>query len=282
MRAALRATDVLAAVGAFAGRPPASPPAGRFARPEVPDGLVPALAALAGPERAWVLDPLGRDAPPPRPGRPRPLTLAADGEAAPARQVDERTCGAAVLAMLLVAGDPRRGLELGRRPPGVAGSFAALQRTLHARTTRGPGGLPLWPAALGTPPWGAARVARYGRVRYTHRVVGRYGTRRSDGTRVLAAALAAAAAGVPVPLYTGGDLARGPAAAVPRHVVLLTAVRDGLAVLYEPSSARLHAVPAPALTGAGAASAVDRARTTAALGGWPHVVWALLPRDARG
>ena len=276
---ALRATDVLALLGAFTGPAPEPPPAGRFARPEVPEDLAPALAALAPAVRARVLDPLGRRGPQPAPGLPRTLTLpAADGVSAPARQVDERTCGAAVLALLALAGDPRRALELSRRPP-AAETFAGLQRRLHARATRGPGGLPAWPVALGTPPWGAARVARYGPVRYTHRVVG-----GRSGTRVLAAAAEAAAAGVPVPLYSGGDLARGVSTAVPRHVVLLTAVRDGVATVYEPSSGRLHGLPVAGLVAAGGVgrpTGTDRT-TEAALGGWPHVVWALLPRDTRG
>ena len=276
----LRVSDVLAAVGAFSGRPPAPPSAGRFDRPAVPDDLAPLLADLAPAARAWVLDPLGRDAPQPVPGRPRALTLpAAEGVVAPARQVDERSCGPAVLAMLRLAGDPRRALEVSRWPEGAAPAFAAQQRALHRETAHGVRGLPVWPAVLGTPPWGAARVARYGRVRYTHRVVG---GRTAPG--VLAAALAAAAAGVPVPLYTGGDLARGAATAVPRHVVLLTAVRGGLATLYEPSSGRLHAVPRAELEAAVGSRRADVAGRVpeAALGGWPHVVWALLPRDARG
>lgn len=276
----LRLTDLLATAGWSAGPPPVAPPSGRFDRPAVPGDLVPALDALAPAIRARVLDPLGRHGPQPVPGRPRTLSLpAADGVDAPARQVDERTCGAAVLALLALAGDPRRALELSRRPPGAAEIFAGSQRRWHARATRGPGGLPAWPVALGTPPWGAARVARYGPVRYTHRVVG-----GRSGASVLAAAVEAAAAGVPVPLYTGGDLARGVSTAVPRHVVLLTAVRDGVATVYEPSSGRLHGLPVAGLVaagGVGRATRTDRV-TEAALGGWPHVVWALLPRDAQG
>ena len=274
---ALRVTDVLAFLGAFAGPAPLPPPAGRFDRPDVPADLAPALATLAPAVRARVLDPLGRDEPPPAPGRPRTLSLpGAEGVDAPARQVDERTCGAAVLAMLRLAGDPRRALEVCRRPTGAAAAFAAAQRELHARALRGPGGLPWWPAALGTPPWGAARAARYGRVRYSHRVVGGRTARR-----VLGAAVEAVARGVPVPLYSGGDLAGGVSTAVPRHVVLLTAVRDGVATLYEPSSGSLHGVPVPELVAAGREGG-DRRPPTAALGGWPHVVWALLPLDARG
>ncbi|MFE5308345.1 hypothetical protein [Isoptericola sp. NPDC056605] len=273
----VRVTDVLALVGAFAGPAPVPPPVGRFGRPEVPGDLVPALDALAPAVRARVLDPLGREDPPPVPGRPRTLVLpASDGVVAPARQVDERTCGAAVLALLALAGDPRLALGLSRGPHGVGAAFAAAQRVLHARATRGPGGLPLWPAALGTPPWGAARVARYGRVRYGHRVVGGRTART-----VLGAAVEAAGAGVPVPLYTGGDLAGGASTAVPRHVVLLTTVRSGVATVYEPSAGRLHAVPVAGLV-AGARGRRDDRLLAPALGGWPHVVWALLPRDARG
>jgi len=273
----LRLTDLLGGVGAFAAPPPVPPPAGRFDRPEVPADLAAALATLAPAARRRVLDPLGRLGPQPAPGRPRTLPLpGAEGVDAPARQVDERTCGAAVLAMLRLAGDPRRALELSRWPDGAAAAFAAQQRLLHARTTRTARGLPTWPPALGTPPWGAARAARYGRVRYCHRVVGGRTARR-----VLGAAVEAVAHGVPVPLYSGGDLAGGVSTAVPRHVVLLTTVRDGVATLYEPSSGRLHAVPVPALVAAGRDGG-DRRPLTAALGGWPHVVWALLPRDARG
>jgi hypothetical protein len=55
-----------------------------------------------------------------------------------------------------------------------------------------------------------------------------------------------------------------------------------VARLYEPSSGSLHAVPVAALMRPDESGPADRAALTAALGGWPHVVWALLPRDARG
>ncbi len=275
---ALRLTDLLGSVGAFAGRVPPPPPAGRFARPPVPGDVATALAGLPRSLRGRVLDPLARDEPAPAVGRPRALRLPAAGAAAPAaRQVDETTCGSAVIALLLLAGDPRRALALARWSGGAAAGFAALQRSVRARTNRGLLGLPVWPDALGTPPWGAARVARYGPVRYAHRVVG---GRRAPA--VVGAALAAARAGVPVPLFSGGDLDGGAAAAVPRHVVLLTAVGDGTARLYEPSSGRLHAVPERVLLDPGEATAAHRAALVDALGGWPHVVWALLPRDANG
>jgi hypothetical protein len=149
-----------------------------------------------------------------------------------------------------------------------------------------------WPRIYGTPPWGAARFASYGGVRYTHRVAG--------SRALLEAAIAAARAGIPVPLYTGGDVTSGWDSALPRHVVLLTLAdgegAEGSAVLYEPSGAGLHTVPVAALLDPPPASsggadgqqpqgdrtaARVRKALTAALGGWPHVAWVLLP-ERRG
>lgn len=255
----LRLTDLLAAVRLFRGPVPAATAA--------PD---------AGPEvRMAVPDLLGRRQATPQVGRPVPLLLPGS-QPSVARQVDATTCGAAVLVLLRLAGDPAEALTLARHPGGAAHRFAALQRETHSRARR------WWPRSLGTPPWGAAREARYGPVRYTHRVIGRH--RASGRDDVLRAALAAASAGIPVPLYTGGDLGRGATTAVPRHVVLLTAVRESeagsTATLYEPSSGALHAVPAEALVASPVGPGADPRTTTArlrALGGWQHVVWALLP-----
>ncbi|MCK0116904.1 hypothetical protein MWU57_07640 [Isoptericola sp. S6320L] len=284
---AQRLTDLLEAVGLFCGPVPqlsvGAPPA-----PRVPYPVESALRDADPAVRARVLDPLGRDREPPRPGRPDPLLLpeltgAARPGAGPtplapeARQVDETTCGAAVLVMLRLAGDPAAALALARDPRGAGPAFAALQRATQLRTRR------VWPRRLGTPPWGAARAAQYGPWRYTHRVVG--SREPSAGPRaVLRAAVDAASAGIPVPLYSGGDLGHGATAAVPRHVVLLTAVRQTVvgptATLYEPSSGALHAVPVDALRGAGGAPRAQASRRRA-LGGWPHVVWAVLPSEER-
>ncbi|GAA4717763.1 hypothetical protein GCM10023216_02320 [Isoptericola chiayiensis] len=286
----LRLTDLLGSVGLFAGQVPAAPPVGTFRRPSLPSDAVPG----AGDEQSlgWVRDPLGRDDPPPL-WAPRRLLLPGG---APARQVSPTTCGAAVLAMLRYAGDPVAALAVaggdgrdggdGAGQGDPAGRFAADQQRVHRACTRGPLGLPSWPPSLGTPPWAAAAHARYGPVRYTHRVVGAPGS--AAARRVLDAALDAARAGVPVPLYSGGDLARGPATAVPRHVVLLTTVTgaapDATATLYEPSSGTLHSLPAAVLrAGTRARTRPDRrgeAARTRALGGWPHVVWAILPRGS--
>ncbi|MFH6688852.1 hypothetical protein QVL82_08445, partial [Cellulosimicrobium funkei] len=119
-----------------------------------------------------------------------------------------------------------------------------------------------------------ARTARHADVRFVDRVVAGPGAER-----VVRAALAAAARGVPVPLFTGGDLALGLATAVPRHVVLLTDADAvaGWCRVYEPSSGTLRTVAAGALLDGARVPAVRRA-----LGGWPHVCWALLPDGRAG
>lgn len=203
---------------------------------------------------------------------------------AAARQTDGTTCGSAVLAMLAAAGDPTLAYWLvtgervaGHEPAelrdvddasGPAGRFGALQEALKRRSNaRAVLGLLPWPSALGTPPWGAARVARYPGVAYRSVLVD--DSRPSEVTRVLVRAGRALDRGVPVPLYTGGDLSGGAASAIPRHVVLLTGrTAEGFAV-YEPSSGRVHDVPS--------ADLVVPHGPLEALGRWSHVAWALLP-----
>ncbi|KGM09796.1 hypothetical protein, partial [Cellulomonas carbonis] len=206
------------------------------------------------------------------------------------RQADGTTCGSAVLTMLAACGDDGlvTWLATGHvpdvRPPELrdapesalrrlAGArvedrAAVLQRILKRRTNaRAALGLP-WPESLGTPPWGAARVARFPGVRYAHLPVD--DTDRSHLDRVLGTVRAWLAAGVPVPLYTGGDTARGWSTAVPRHVVLAVADRpDGGLDVWEPSRGRVVPTEPEALAG--------RAGPHPGLGGWEHVVWAVLP-----
>ena len=285
--ARLRLTDLLGAAGVFSGRAPVP----RVAVPPdaLPDDVAATLAGLPEPVRRGVLDPLGRADPPGRVGDPVPLLLPSlTGRTTRARQVDETTCGSAVLAVLALAGDPRLAVRLARATDPAA-AFAALQHSVKRATVRTRGDVPAWPASLGTPPWGAARVARYGAVRFTHRVVPDLPRSGSGRVSVWSGILDAVRAGIPVPLYTGGDLGRGLGTAVPRHVVLLVSVGrpDGggeeLARVYEPASGMLHAVPFGALRapdasdGGHADDAPARAARLAALGGWPHVTWALLP-----
>lgn len=275
---------------AFAGPVPSPPPPGRFERPAVPEDVERQLEPVTSRARRSVLDPLARERGTGTVGFPRRLNLPSlDGTAAAAVQVDETKCGSAVLAMLGLAGDPRAALRLASDDP--AGRFVRLQHAVQAKTNRHGLLLAGWPRTYGTPPWGAARFANYGGVRYTHRVAG--------SRALLEAAVAAARAGIPVPLYTGGDVTNGWDSAVPRHVVLLTLADGegdgGSAVLYEPSGAGLHTVPVAALldpppvpsggaetsqsTGDRTAARVRKA-LTAALGGWPHVAWVLLPDRA--
>ncbi|MFE4465659.1 hypothetical protein ACFRCR_11130 [Oerskovia sp. NPDC056781] len=310
----------------------AAPAVRRLARraghPEqVADRLVDALATLRPWERAHVLDPLRRAVPvrawglgAPADGSPTTGPDARFGEplvlgSARAVQVDGTTCGSAVLAVLAAAGDPVVGLWLvagtdvsrgasvhvvtegeadatARELETSSGRFAALQRLLQARTTHAALGPLPWPTGLGTPPWTAARDARYADVRYTHRIV------PGDGAqdRVLASALRSAAAGVPVPLYTGGDLGTGWSTAVPRHVVLLADVsvppeprKDASArfggrwcSVYEPSTGTMHRLRvADLLAGVGEDGEPGRG-VRRALGGWSHVTWAVLPAGRAG
>lgn len=234
--------------------------------PEVVERLDDRIASLDAATRRRVLAPLDV-----------PVGATVRWAGAPARQHDPTTCGSAVLAMLAAAGDPalalwlETGADVRAEPalPGATGAerFAHLQAAIKRRTNRRALLSLPWPAALGTAPWTAAREARYADVRYGHVIVDDRSPEQAGP--VLAAVRAAVAAGLPVPLFTGGDTSTGLATAVPRHVVLATAAdADGMGV-YEPSSGRVLAVPSDVLAHPGA--------RVEALGGWRHVVWALLP-----
>lgn len=279
MRSDLRLTSVLPHVLPWwAGVPDRPGAAATVPGPRSYDSsaLRAALARLSAPARARVRRPLV-----PAPGS-RELRW---GEAV-ARQHDGTTCGSAVLAMTAAAGDVRLALWLesgercgaGAGPAelsgvpratldGLADATARLtflqQRVKALSNARAAAGLP-WPAALGTPPWGAARVARWGELRYHHVIVG--GPRQPEVLDVVASW---AQAGVPVPLFTGGDLVRGVATAVPRHVVLVTDVVGPVWSVYEPSSGAVHQVTRGQLVAGG---------RLPALGGWNHLTWALVPR----
>ncbi len=241
-------------------------------------GQLAAVAELATHWAQWtpqvrtaVLDPI------------RGLTLAG-------RQTDQTTCGSACLVMLAAAGDPGLAgwlaagtVPLTGLPPELAAAepdrlaelssapatvrFGLLQRVVKHRTNRGSVlGLP-WPASLGTPPWGAAREARFLGAPFRQRLLD--DTDTSDLAAVLEEIGRALDAGVPVPLYAGGDSTRGWATALPRHVVLAVERRpDGL-LLWEPSTGKLLPVRTADLLHAG--------RPLAALGGWSHLMWAVLP-----
>ncbi|MDO8121378.1 hypothetical protein Q6346_08645 [Isoptericola sp. b490] len=201
------------------------------------------------------------------------------------RQVDATACGSAVLAMLAAAGDPTlaawltvgwvgsarpaelsnaddRSLEaLSRREPSERAQV--LQRVIKRRSVAHGLGLLGWPGAWGTPPWGAARVARYPGVRWTHRVVDDTDAEQLRDLWSLVAGWVQV--GVPIPLYAGGDSSGGWAEAVPRHVVLAVGGTDRGLEVFEPSTGRLLEL------------ARDGEGRREALGGWGHLDWVLLP-----
>jgi len=127
-------------------------------------------------------------------------------------------------------------------------------------------GLP-WPQALGTPPWALARSARYLGVQFGHAVVDDSDARSLEAT--LACVGAAVDAGIPVPLLTGGDTARGWRTAVPRHVVLAVGARAGGLDVWEPGRGVVVHADREALQGG---------TGHPAFGGWQHLSWAVLPR----
>lgn len=208
------------------------------------------------------------------------------------------SCGAMSLLLLAATGDPvlsawlTTGVRVGPTPPpelsrATPGDLAAAtvtervavaERLLFARSRKRAVGPLTWPAAIGTPPWTAAREARFRGVDFAHTPVHDVDVARARA--VLDAVLRANERGIPVPLYTGGDVAKGITTAIPRHVVLaVPSVRRPNAVrrelrIYEPSSGRIHAVALESLLG--------RRRPLAALGHWTHVTWAVLPGSAFG
>ena len=218
------------------------------------------------------------------------------------RQASPTTCGAMSLLVLAALGDPvlalwlTSGKRAGSVPPPelarlsreelaletVAERVAVAERHVHAAARHHSmlpwGSVPVdWPAAVGTPPWGAARAARFRGVAYTHAVVHDVDVARTRS--ILETVRAANRLGIPVPLYSGGDLGRGgsPATAIPRHVVLAVPSRTakpGELRIFEPGSGRIYGVGIDAL--------LARRRPHAALGGWRHVVWAVLPAAAYG
>ncbi|HEY0186498.1 MAG TPA: hypothetical protein VGC67_03330 [Cellulomonas sp.] len=150
-----------------------------------------------------------------------------------------------------------------------AARWSLLQAAVHHRSTRHAlAGLLPWPRSLGTPPWGAARVARFPGVRYRPVMVD--DTRTHEVSAVLDRVEGALDAGVPVPLYAGGDLSDGVVAAVPRHVVLAVGrTQDGYRV-YEPSVGRMIPLARSAL--------LHPSTPQRALGGWTHLGWVLMPQ----
>ena len=207
-----------------------------------------------------------------------------------ATQVDQTTCGAASMAMMLMMGDPfvAAWVAVGHRtawylPPEavaavveadavghglhtVADRWEALQHVMHVRVTRHGLGIAPWPRALGTPPWRLDNTTRFAGLRFRGALVD---DARDDEIDALAAHVRAAVAdGIPVPLYASGDSARGLDTVIPRHVVLVVGLDGDAFLVYEPSSGALHRLDLESLDGG----------PVAALGHWNRVAWAVLPR----
>ncbi|MEX0913395.1 MAG: hypothetical protein WDZ57_00450 [Demequina sp.] len=208
-----------------------------------------------------------------------------------AAQMDRKTCGAAVLAMVVLISDPLVTLwlmtgrtlaehvppelaRLGRdasRARTVEARWHALQRALHREVTKQAYFVAPWPRALGTPPWRIGAVARCADVRWRGTVVD--DTDPGEMRAMAAHASAALADGIPVTMITGGDLSRGPRQAFPRHVVLMTShTRDGF-VVYEPSSGARHLLREKDL--------VRNSTPHPALGRWSRINGFVLPRPRR-
>lgn len=184
-------------------------------------------------------------------------------------QVDATTCGAAVLLMLRASGDPQLATELDDQPERIAERQLEIFNRVRSRAI----GPLTWPRRFGSPPWTLAREAVFPGVTYRSFAVD---DRRAQGREILHAVWHATMAGLPVPLYTGGNIGQGIARAVPRHVVLAVPpagpARERKLRIYEPSAGALYDVPLDSL--------VNRSTRHPALGNWTHVVWAVLPQPA--
>ncbi|MBN2177733.1 MAG: hypothetical protein JW722_08805 [Demequinaceae bacterium] len=240
-------------------------------------GLIRAWKDLTDAERELALGPV-------REAKEGPVVLAG----APARQMDDTTCGAAAMAIMLMVGDPFVGIWVasGRSffhylPPEVARiprrawmmtpqeRWEGLQKSIHVDTVRR-GFLLLvpWPKSLGTPPWRVDNHTRFLGLRFHGGIVD--DTDETDLDAMITRATAALIDGIPVPIYASGDSSRGLDTVVPRHVVLLTHILDGGFLAYEPASAAQHFVSERQLREGG--KGLD------ALGHWSHISWMVLPK----
>jgi hypothetical protein len=132
------------------------------------------------------------------------------------RQPDARTCGAAVLVMARMLGEPDYARWV-RDAADPAARFADEAIRTHRRTNRVAGLRLPWPRALGTQPWALA-----------HELPGRQRVSLvRDRSRAWQRTIAADR---PVPWYVGNRL-------LPRHVVLVTGRDSEERVrVYEPAS----------------------------------------------
>ena len=203
-------------------------------------------------------------------------------------QYDQTTCVSTCLLMLAAHGDLvlARWLVEGRLPedlrladvpreippaqigadPTAAQRLAGAQQRIKDASLAHALGPFRWPGALGTPPWAAAREARFPGARYRHLPVDDRGDRGRAAVALVGEALAE---GFPVIVYTGGSFATGATTALPRHAVLALPAEPGTVRLYEPSSAMIHHLPLASLAG--------RTSRSPEFGNWTHMQWLVLP-----
>lgn len=208
-----------------------------------------------------------------------------------ATQMDQTTCGAAAMAVMLMTGDPlvAAWLMTGRHfgdylPPEVLRivvselptrtieeRWHALQRVLHAQVRSHGLAVAPWPRKLGTPPWRVDDVTRFAGVSFRGAILD------DTSADAVAAAIAHASAalrdGIPVPLFTSGDSTGGLSQVVPRHVVLLVARTSHGFAVYEPGTGRVVPLSESRLFGPGPKEP--------AYGNWTRASWMVLPQRKR-
>lgn len=179
-----------------------------------------------------------------------------------AKQSTAHTCGAMVLLVSQSLSDPAVAERV------ASEGIDVVEKELYAELRRGALGPVGWPEKYGTPPWALAKAM--GPYRHTP-----VATTTERGKAILQWVYHAAGMGVPVPLYTGGDLGGGVSRAVPRHVVLampgVGLTPEGIPEIriYNPGTGYVYRVPIFAMAG--------RRKPLAAFGRWTHLVWAVLP-----
>ncbi|NLW13948.1 MAG: hypothetical protein GX037_05355 [Trueperella sp.] len=179
-----------------------------------------------------------------------------------AQQSTRETCGAMALLVSRALTDAVFAERVANE------GIAVVEHALFAELRRGALGPVGWPHRYGTPPWTLAKAMGP----YLQTPVD---TTTERGKAIIQWIYHATGMGMPVPLYTGGDLAGGLKRAVPRHVVLampgggLTPEGIPELAIYNPGTGYVYRVPIFAMA--------ERRKPLSAFGHWTHLVWAVLP-----
>jgi hypothetical protein len=184
------------------------------------------------------------------------------------RQYDDTSCGSTSIVvahamadpiysfLLTTGGHPDTADETGER---FLARLKAEEHRMHRATNL------LWPAVIGTPPWGLRDQMNEQAMgiggQYRWMVTEEWVTGPVDA--VVRQALAAVDDGYPVPVLIGD--------AIPRHYVLLVHYDTAGALFYEPTSGAIKRVAAAAL-----------ARRNLGVLGFPHLKGVILPGPPTG